>query len=125
MKEAKRKKLEAAGWRVGSAEEFLTSKKPRRTKFRRRQRRGVRPRRHWRGTELVVTYKGGVDGEKDRAVRKALGKYENGSGFSFMTGERDHTATVPDDAFARVVRELKKIRGITTKKLVKKWVRCR
>lgn len=103
-------------------------KKPRTTKIRRRKgikrRRGIR---HWRGTELVVTYSGahGIDGEKDRAIRKALGKYETGSGFSFPEHVRDHTATVPDDDFANVLGKLKKIRGITTKKLVQKWVCCR
>jgi hypothetical protein len=100
-------------------------KKSQTTKFRRRSSLKKHPRHHWRGTDIVVTYKGGVDGEKDRTVRKALGKYENGSGFSFMTGERDHTATVPDDDFDRVIGALKKIRGIKTKKRVTKWVLCR
>jgi hypothetical protein len=102
-------------------------RKPRTTKSRRRLRKNKnRPvRRHWRGTDIVVIYKSGVDSDKDRAVRKALGKYETGSGFSFMTGERDHTATVPDDDLDRVIGVLKKIRGVKTKKLVMKWVLCR
>ena len=101
-----------------------TVTKARTTKFRRR--RGIKRRRvrHWRGTELVVIYKG-LDRNKDCAIRKALGKYETGSGFLFPEHERDHTATVFEDDLARVLRELKKIRGIRTKRLVKKWVLCR
>lgn len=72
-------------------------KKRRVTKLRRRKR--APRRRHWRGTEIVVTYKS-VDHDKDRAIRKALGAYETGSGFAFGNAERDHTATVPEDAQA-------------------------
>lgn len=98
-------------------------KKRRTTKFRRTAKR--RPvRRYWRGTDIVVTYKG-LDHDKDRAVRKALGRYDTGSGFLFGEDERDHTATVPDDDFDRVVGALKKIRGIRVKKRVTKWVLCR
>jgi hypothetical protein len=91
-----------------------------------RRRRGIKRRRtwHWRGTDITVTYKG-LDHEKDRAIRKAIGKYDTGSGFLFSESERDLTATVPEDDLARVLRELKKIRGIRTKKLVQKWVLCR
>jgi hypothetical protein len=92
------------------------------TKFRRRYR--GRPVRHWRGTDIVVTYKG-LDHDKDRAVRKALGKYDTGSGFAFGERERDHTATVPEDDLVRVLSALKKIRGVRTKKCVVKWVLCR
>lgn len=80
------------------------------------------------GTELAVIYDGGVHGidrEKDRAIRKALGTYATGSGFSFPERERDHSATVPEDDLAHVLGELKKIRGIRVKRLVQKWVRCR
>jgi len=89
----------------------------------RRRRRGP-VRRYWRGTDIVVTYKG-LDREKDRAVRAALGKYDTGSGFGFDSGQRDHTATVPDDDLAKVLHALKKIRGVRTKKLVLKWVLVR
>lgn len=94
-----------------------------------RRRKGIkRSRRHfWRGIDLAVTYNGahGIDGEKDRAIRKALGKYETGSGFLFSTCVRDHSATVPEDDFDNVLGVLKKIRGIRVKKLVQKWVLCR
>ena len=93
---------------------------------RRRTSKNRSQRWYWRGTDIVVTYKKNVlDHDKDRAVRKALGKYDTGSGFSFMTGGRDITATVPDDDLANVLGKLKKIRGITTKKRVTKWVLCR
>ena len=95
------------------------------TARRRKSRTKVRrPIRRWRGTDIVVTYKG-LDHDKDRAVRAALGKYATGSGFGFNDGQRDHTATVPEDDLAHVLRELKKIRGVRTKKLVQKWVLCR
>jgi hypothetical protein len=93
-------------------------------KRRRHSKRKGRPIRRWRGTDIVVTYKG-LDRDKDRAVRAALGKYDTGSGMSFNDGERDHTATVPEDDLPRVLRELKKIPGIRTKRLVQKWVLCR
>lgn len=100
-------------------------KKKRTTRFRRRRsKRKGRPIRRWRGTDIVVTYKG-LDHDKDRAVRKALGKYDTGSGFGFDDGMRDHTATVPEDDLARVLRDLKKIRGVRTKRRVVKWVLCR
>lgn len=123
MKQAKRKKLEAAGWRVGTVKEFLTPTKRRRTKRRKNIKRTRT--RHWRGTDLVVTYKSGLDRDKDRAIRKALGKYETGSGYALASSERDHTATVPEGDLKRVLRMLKKIRGIKTKRLVQKWVVCR
>ena len=100
-------------------------------KVKRRSRKGIKRwvsrRGHWRGVELAVTYNGahGIDGEKDRAIRQALGKYETGSGFSFPTRVRDHSATVPEDDFARVLSALKKIPGVRVKKLVQKWVLCR
>ena len=94
------------------------------TQRKRRSKSKRNPVRHWRGTDIVVTYKG-LDHDKDRAVRKALGKYDTGSGFGFDDGQRDHTATVPEDDLARVLRALKKIRGIRTKKCVVKWVLCR
>ena len=95
-----------------------------------RGRKGIkrwRSRQHWRGVDLSVTYDGahGIDDEKDRAIRKALGKYETGSGFSFPEHVRDHSATVPEDAFDDVLGALKKIRGVRIKKLVQKWVLCR
>lgn len=101
-------------------------KKLRASKIRRHRKSSETPRRRpqWRGTEIVVTYKGDPDHDRDRAIRKALGKYETGSGFSFMTRERDHTATVPDDDFAHVIGNLRAIAGTTTKKLVRSWVRC-
>lgn len=88
-----------------------------------------KPRRYI-DTCLTVTYKctsleSRLNTEKDAAIRKALGKYETGSGYSFSDGVRDHSATVPDNALKTVLRDLKKIRGITTKKLVQKWVLCR
>jgi hypothetical protein len=94
------------------------------TRRRRRSKHKGRPVRHWRGTDIVVTYKG-IDHDKDRAVRKALGKYDTGSGFGFDDGQRDHTATVPEDDLARVLGALKKIPGIRAKRLVQKWVLCR
>jgi hypothetical protein len=83
--------------------------------------------RHWRGTELSITYQG-LDRTKDIAIRKALGKYDLGSGFIVRgegAGTRDHAATVPEDDLARVLAALKKIPGIRTKKCVVKWVLCR
>jgi hypothetical protein len=77
-----------------------------------------------RGTDIVVTYKG-LNGDKDAAVREALGEYATGSGFLFGDDRRDHTATVPDEDLKRVLRALKKIRGIRTKRCVVKWVLCR
>lgn len=101
----------------------------------RRQKKGhpvVRPRhalpRH--GVELVVTYRG-LDTAKDEEIDKALGAYGTGSGMAFgaFTGDgmsvRDHTATVPPKDLARVLRALKKIRGVRTRRLVQKWVLCR
>lgn len=104
---------------------MVTRRRTPKLRRRRSRRKPLRTRRHWRGTDLVVTYKGGLDADKDRVVRKALGKYDTGSGFSFMNGERDHTATVPDDDFDHVLGALKKIRGIRVKKRVTKWVLCR
>lgn len=103
-------------------------RKLRTSKIRRRRKRDKRyqlVRRQWRGTNIVVIYKGPLDHDKDQAVRKALGQYDTGSGFSFASGERDLTATVPDDDFERVLGELKKIRGIKIKKQVIDWVLCR
>jgi hypothetical protein len=76
------------------------------------------------GIDLIVTYKG-LDPTKKLLVSRALGKYETGTGMAFQTGIYDHSATVPKPELAGVLRTLKKIRGINTHRLVKKWVRCR
>jgi hypothetical protein len=94
------------------------------TKRKRRSKRKGPAIRYWRGTDIVVTYKG-LDHDKGRAVRKALGKYDTGSGFGFDGGQRDHTATVPEGDLVRVLSALKKIPGVRTKKCVVKWVLCR
>ena len=75
-------------------------------------------------TEFVITYKGDIDYEKDADIRKAIGAYITGSGFAFGSLERDHTASVPNRYVDRVVRDLKKIKGISIQKLMKKWVNC-
>lgn len=90
----------------------------------RRRKSQSKPIRRWRGTELVVTYNG-LDHDKDHAVRKALGKYDTGSGMCLTNGKRDHTATVPESDLPRVLGALKKIGGIRTKRLVMKWILCR
>lgn len=89
---------------------------------RRTRRRRTSPCRD--GVDIVVTFPG-LDWSKDRAIRRALGKYETGSGFAVDDRQRDHTATVPPDALARVLKQLKTIRGIRTRRLVQKWVLCR
>lgn len=83
--------------------------------------------RPWSTTDVVVEYQGDIDLAKDRVIRKALGRFSTGSGYSFVgkRGSRDFAATIPDKDLVRVLAALKKIRGIRTRRLVSKWVVCR
>lgn len=79
-----------------------------------------------RGTDIVITYKG-LDLDRDAKIRKALGRYSTGSGMMLLGNarERDHTATIPDDHYDRVIAKLLLIPAVRVKKLVQKWVTVR
>lgn len=88
---------------------------------RKRRKRAASTKRPRHSVELNITYKG-CHFDKDDAIRKALAPYDVGSGFMLSTNTRDHQAEVDPKKLAAVIRKLKKIPGITIKKLTRKWV---
>jgi hypothetical protein len=94
------------------------------TKKRAKPAKKSRQHSHGRGlphsTDLAIIYTGGLNRDRDREIRAVVEPYDTGSGFGF--GQRDITATVPDDKLPGVIEALKKIPGIEIKKSVVEWV---
>ena len=75
------------------------------------------------GTKLTIIYAGGIDRVTDAAIRSAIDPFDTGSGYSFVTDERDVSATVPEAELPRALAALRKIVGVRVKwKVGDDWV---